>query len=76
MSVYGAENDSVIRGVFLARGQEAAPAFDVAPDWESYQFQKLDPVKDRAFVEDMWAWDKPIDVNGKELPWADGKVFK
>ncbi|EON62153.1 elongation factor EF-1 gamma subunit [Coniosporium apollinis CBS 100218] len=77
-SVYGVANDSVVRGAFLVRGQEALPAFDVAPDYESYEFTKLDPSKpeDKAFVEDMWSWDKPIEVNGKTYEWADGKVFK
>jgi elongation factor 1-gamma len=78
LSVYGQSNDSVIRGAFLARGPEAKPAFDVAPDWESYDFVKLDPKKaeDRAFVNSMWSWDKPIEVNGKTYEHADGKVFK
>jgi elongation factor 1-gamma len=60
------------------RGQDALPAFDVAPDYESYEFTKLDPKdpKDKEFVEDQWSWDKPIVEGGKELPWADGKVFK
>jgi elongation factor 1-gamma len=76
--VYGQSNDSVIQGAFMVRGDEALPAFDVAPDWESYEFTKLDPSKaeDKAFLEDQWAWDKPITVGGKEYPWADGKVFK
>ncbi|KAF2104157.1 hypothetical protein NA57DRAFT_29693, partial [Rhizodiscina lignyota] len=74
-SVYGVANDSVVRGAFVVRGQEALPAFDVAPDWESYEFTKLDPTKaeDKTFVDDMWAWDKPIEVNGKTYEWADGK---
>ncbi|KIW17213.1 hypothetical protein PV08_04404 [Exophiala spinifera] len=77
-SVYGQANDSVIQGAFLVRGDEALPAFDVAPDYESYEFTKLDPSKpeDKAFVEDQWSWDKPIEVNGKKYEWADGKVFK
>ncbi|KAK5061340.1 hypothetical protein LTR84_007882 [Exophiala bonariae] len=77
-SVYGVANDSAIQGAFLVRGDEALPAFDVAPDWESYEFTKLDPSKpeDRAFVDDQWSWDKPITVNGKSYEWADGKVFK
>ncbi|TKX19078.1 elongation factor 1-gamma [Elsinoe australis] len=77
-SVFGVTNDSVVRGAFVVRGQEALPAFDVAPDYESYEFTKLDPTKaeDKEFVNDMWAWDKPIDVNGKPYEWADGKVFK
>jgi elongation factor 1-gamma len=62
----------------LVRGDEALPAFDVAPDWESYEFTKLDPSKpeDKAFVDDQWSWDKPITANGKTYDWADGKVFK
>lgn len=62
----------------MVRGDEALPAFDVAPDWESYEFTKLDPSKpeDKAFLEDQWSWDKPISVNGKTYEWADGKVFK
>ncbi|KAA8643246.1 hypothetical protein EYZ11_008504 [Aspergillus tanneri] len=77
-SVYGTNYDCVIRGVFMVRGQESTPAFEVAPDWESYDFEKLDPSKeeDRKLVEDMWAWDTPVTVNGKEYPWTDGHVFK
>lgn len=77
-SVYGQNNDSVINGAFLIRGQEFKPAFDVAPDWESYSFTKLDPSKeeDKVFVEEAWSWDKPIVVGGKTYPHADGKVFK
>ncbi|KAL8909622.1 MAG: hypothetical protein Q9207_000120 [Kuettlingeria erythrocarpa] len=75
-SVYGVANDSVIQGAFMVRGQEAHPAFDVAPDMDSYEFTKLDPSKDKEFVNDMWAWDKPIKVHGKTYEWADGKIFK
>lgn len=77
-SVYGTTNDSVVRGAFVVRGQEAEPAFDVAPDYESYAFTKLDAGKkeDREFVDEMWAWEQPIEVEGKKYEWADGKVFK
>jgi elongation factor 1-gamma len=77
-SVYGEANKSIIRGAFYVRGQEATPAFDVAPDFDSYEFTKLNPTKeaDKEFVESMWGWDKPIVVDGKEYPHADGKVFK
>ncbi|KAI9158750.1 Elongation factor 1-gamma 1 [Paramyrothecium foliicola] len=77
-AVYGANNDSIIQGAFIIRGQDYKPVFDVAPDYESYEFVKLDPSKpeDRAFVEDQWGWEKGITVNGKEYPNADGKVFK
>ncbi|KAF2729461.1 EF1G-domain-containing protein [Polyplosphaeria fusca] len=74
-SVYGVSNDSIVQGAFVIRGQEALPAFDVAPDYESYEFTKLDPTKaeDKEFVSDQWAWDKSITVGGKEYAWADGK---
>ncbi|KAI6708319.1 elongation factor 1 gamma domain-containing protein [Diplocarpon mali] len=77
-SVYGVKDDSVIKGAFVIRGQEALPAFDVAPDYESYEFTKLDPTKaeDKEFVNEQWTWEKPIMVGDKEYPWADGKVFK
>jgi hypothetical protein len=29
----------------MVRGNDAHPAFDVAPDYESYEFTKLDPSK-------------------------------
>jgi elongation factor 1-gamma len=75
-SVYGEKDDSVIEGAFVIRGQEALPAFDVAPDYESYNFVKLDPTKaeDKAYVDEQWTWEKPITVNGKSYAWADGKV--
>lgn len=62
----------------MVRGQDITPAVDVAPDHESYEFKKLShtDAKDREFVDDMWAWDKPLEVNGKKYEWADGKVFK
>ena len=76
MSVYGESNDSVISGAFVVRGQESNPAFDVAPDFESYEFTKLDADKDKEFVEAQWSWDKPLEVKGKKYDHADGKVFK
>lgn len=77
-SVYGQSNDSVIQGAYVIRGQDHIQAFDVAPDYESYEFKKLDPTNsdDKAFVESMWTWDKPVVVNGKEYPHKSGKVFK
>ncbi|KAF7591285.1 hypothetical protein BBP40_001794 [Aspergillus hancockii] len=77
-SVFGTNYNCAIRGVFMVRGQDYKPAFDVAPDWESYNFEKLDPSKeeDRKLVDDMWAWDAPIFIDGKEYPWVDGHVFK
>ena len=76
-SVYGVTNDSVVTGAFVVRGQEALPAFDVAPDVESYEFTKLDPKNsaDKEFVDNQWAWDKPAEADGKTYPHADGKIF-
>ena len=77
-SVYGTNNDSVIQGAFVVRGDEYKPVFDVAPDYESYEFTKLDPTKaeDKEFVEAQWSWDRPVVIDGKEYPHAAGKVFK
>ncbi|KAK4162724.1 putative cytosolic translation elongation factor 1B subunit gamma [Cladorrhinum sp. PSN259] len=77
-SVYGVNNDSIIEGAFVIRGDDYKPVFDVAPDYESYEFTKLDPTNeaDRAFVEAQWSWDKPAVENGKEYAHACGKVFK
>jgi elongation factor 1-gamma len=76
--VYGTSNNSIIEGAFIIRGDKAEPAFDVAPDWESYEFKKLDPksADDQKFVDNMWSWENGIKVGGKEYPHADGKVFK
>lgn len=76
--VYGENNSNGIVGAFLVRGQDAIPAFNVAPDWESYSYTKLDSSKpeDRAFVDNMWAWDQPVEVNGEKKEIADGKVLK
>lgn len=77
-SVYGEKDNSVIKGAFLVRGQDAIQAFDVAPDYESYEFKKLDPsnAEDKKFVDEQWTWEAPVVVDGKTYPWADGKVFK
>lgn len=76
--VYGENNNNGITGAFLVRGQDFAPAFDVAPDWESYSYTKLDGSDEnvRKFVDNMFAWDEPVEVNGEKIEIADGKVFK
>ncbi|KAK3325312.1 hypothetical protein B0H66DRAFT_529358 [Apodospora peruviana] len=77
-SVYGTNNDSIIQGAMVIRGDDYKPVFDVAPDYESYDFVKLDPnnPEDRAYVEAEWSWDRPVVIDGKTYPHADGKVFK
>ena len=78
MVVYGENNNNGITGAFLVRGQDYVPAFDVAPDWESYEFTKLDGSNedDKKFINNMFAWDEPVVVNGEKREIADGKVFK
>jgi len=77
-SVYGESHDSIIEGAFVIRGDDYKAVFDVAPDYESYDFVKLDPKKpeDKEFVEAQWSWDRPIVDGGKEYKHASGKVFK
>ncbi|KAL6931834.1 hypothetical protein ACO0R3_003301 [Hanseniaspora guilliermondii] len=76
--VYGENNNNGIVGAVLVRGQDFKPAFEVAPDWESYSYTKLDASKeeDKKFIENMWAWDEPVIVDGVEREIADGKVLK
>ncbi|KAJ7108078.1 elongation factor 1-gamma [Mycena crocata] len=74
VGVLGAANASLISGALILRGQEAEPVVNVAPDWESYAFTKLDISKpeDKAFFEAALAWD--LEIDGKK--WVDGKNFK
>lgn len=76
--VYGENNNNGITGAIMVRGQDNVPAFDVAPDWESYDYAKLDPSneQDKEFINNMWAWDKPVIVNGEPREISDGKVLK
>ncbi|CCD25120.1 translation elongation factor EF1B gamma NDAI_0E03030 [Naumovozyma dairenensis CBS 421] len=76
--VYGENNNNGITGAIMVRGQDNVPAFNVAPDWESYSYSKLDPTKeeDKEFINNMWAWDKPVVVNGESKEIVDGKVLK
>ncbi|KAJ7868546.1 elongation factor 1-gamma [Mycena olivaceomarginata] len=74
VGVLGATNASLISGALILRGQDAVPVVSVAPDWESYEFKKLDlgNEKDKAFFEAALAWD--LEIDGKK--WVDGKNFK
>jgi len=74
VGVLGAANDSLISGALILRGQEAEPVVNVAPDWESYSFSRLDLSKEaeKAFFEAALAWD--LEIDGKK--WVDGKNFK
>jgi elongation factor 1-gamma len=51
---------------------DAKSVFDVAPDYESYDYAPLDFVADRQFIENCWSWTGEFE--GK--PHADSKVFK
>ena len=71
IGVLGEANSSVISGVFITRGDEIKLSVDCAPDWESYEYKKLDLTNgsDKKFFEDALAWD--LELDGKK--WADGK---
>ncbi|OBZ74601.1 Elongation factor 1-gamma [Grifola frondosa] len=74
MGVLGQTNDSIISGALILRGQDVKPVVDVAPDWESYEYQRIDlnNAAQKAFFEGALAWD--LDIDGKK--WVDGKNFK
>ena len=76
--VYGEHHNHGITGAIMIRGDDFVPAFNVAPDWESYSYAKLDPTneEDKEYINNMWAWDKPVVVNGENREIADGKVLK
>ena len=71
VGVLGSNNNSVISGVFILRGQDYKPVVDVAPDWESYNYKQIDLTNadDKAFFEAALAWDLEVD----DKKWADGK---
>jgi len=72
MGVLGQANDSFISGVLILRGHDHKAVVEVAPDWESYEYKKLDihgNEEDKKYFEAALAWDLAVD--GKA--WADGK---
>ena len=71
VGVLGENNNSIITGALIARGQEIKPNVDCAPDWESYSYERLDleNPEHKAFFEGALAWD--LEVDGKK--WVDGK---
>lgn len=71
MGVLGVSNASAIEGVLVARGHDIIPVVNVAPDWESYNYEKLDLNKpeDKAYFEAALAWD----LESGDKKWADGK---
>jgi elongation factor 1-gamma len=71
VGVLGEANNSLISGVLVLRGLDVKPVVEVAPDFESYEYKKLnlDDAGDKSFFESALAWD--LEVDGKK--WADGK---
>jgi len=72
VGVLGTSGSSIISGALILRGQEVKPVIEVAPDWESYAYAKLDlkgNEDDKKFFEAALAWD--LEIDGKK--WVDGK---
>jgi elongation factor 1-gamma len=71
MGVLGENNNNVITGTFILRGQDVKAVVAEAPDWESYEFTRIDLADDaqKAYFEAALAWD--LERDGKK--WADGK---
>jgi elongation factor 1-gamma len=71
VGVLGKANDSVISGALIARGPEIQPVVEVAPDWESYKYERIDMNNEeqKKFLEAALAWD--LEIDGKA--WVDGK---
>lgn len=71
VGVLGKTNDSVISGALILRGKEAEAVVNVAPDWESYTYERIDlgDAKQKSFFEGALAWD--LEIDGKK--WVDGK---
>jgi elongation factor 1-gamma len=74
VGVLGVANNSIIAGTLIARGPEIKPVVEVAPDWESYTYERIDlgNAEQKAFFEAALAWD--LEVGDKK--WVDGKNFK
>ena len=82
VGVLGASGDSIISGTLILRGQDVKPVIEVAPDWESYEYVKLDVKgneEDKKFFEAALAWDLEIDgkkwVDGKNVSWIEKLFF-
>ena len=72
VGVLGTANDSLISGVLILGGHDHQAVVEVAPDWESYEYRRLDIYgneEDKKYFEAALAWDLSLD--GKT--WADGK---
>lgn len=74
MCVFGEDNDNLIAGMFIFRGPQLPEAVKDVPDYDSYDFERVDTSSDA--IRHEWnsylAWDGVRD--GKTF--ADGKIFK
>ncbi|KAI9019052.1 hypothetical protein DFJ74DRAFT_708251 [Hyaloraphidium curvatum] len=72
--VFGEDGKNEIHGYFIIRGQEVPEILKDVPDYESYNFTKVDTTDPavRKNWEDYIAWDG--DLEG--MKFADGKIFK
>jgi elongation factor 1-gamma len=72
--VFGEDNNNVICGMFIIRGQEIPELLKDVPDYDSYDIEKVN--SDDSSIRTEWdsylAWDGS--AHGK--PFADGKIFK
>ncbi|KAM4617986.1 elongation factor 1-gamma [Discoglossus pictus] len=74
----GTNNDSIISGVWVFRGQDLA--FTLSEDWqidyESYSWRKLDPDSEecKTLVKEYFSWEGEFKNVGK--PFNQGKIFK
>ena len=79
MGVLGTDNDSLIWGAFVVRGQDANIVLDAAPDLGSFELKKLDfnNPEDKEFFEGALAWDlaekKPDGTPGRAWNASTGK---
>ncbi|KAJ3092091.1 Elongation factor 1-gamma [Quaeritorhiza haematococci] len=75
MLILGEDNKNEIAGYFVFRGQDVPFEVRDAADYESYEFKKVDPIKDnkqKELFNAFIAWDPTVE--GKKF--CDGKVFK
>ena len=73
--VFGEDNNNEIVGMFIFRGQEIPPEMIDVPDYESYDFVKIntDDNASREMWNDFIAWDGKFH-GGKVF--SEGKIFK
>lgn len=72
--VFGEDDCNEISGMFVIRGQEIPDLLKDVPDFEVYNWTKVDtndPVQ-RELIDDYWAWEGKFE--GKKF--NEGKVFK